>query len=181
MKILGISGSLRQASYNSALLRAAQALFPDLIEIGSIGGIPLYDADLEAEGVPDSVIQLKKQLAEASGLLLFSPEYNNSVPGVLKNTIDWMSRPSEGIGNVFRGKPVAISGASPGGFGTVLAQNAWLPVFRLLGAHIFSEGRLMVSGAATIFDDDGSLADAAVRGRLEQYIRDFREFCIARD
>jgi len=181
MKILGISGSLRQASYNSALLRAAQALFPDLIEIGSIGGIPLYDADLEAEGVPDSVIQLKKQLAQASGLLLFSPEYNNSVPGVLKNTIDWMSRPSEGIGNVFRGKPVAISGASPGGFGTVLAQNAWLPVFRLLGAHIFSEGRLMVSGAATIFDDDSSLADVAVRGRLEQYIRDFRGFCIARD
>jgi NAD(P)H-dependent FMN reductase len=181
MKILGISGSLRQASHNSALLRAAQALFPDLIETGNISSIPLYNGDLETEGVPDSVIQLKKQLATASGLLLFSPEYNNSVPGVLKNTIDWMSRPSEGIGNVFRGKPVAISGASPGGFGTILAQNAWLPVFRLLGAEVFSGGRLMVSGAATIFDDDGSLADVAVRERLEQYIGGFREFCIARD
>jgi chromate reductase len=181
MKILGVSGSLRQASYNSALLGASQALFPDLIEIGDISGIPLYDADLEAEGIPDSVIQLKKQLVEASGLLLFSPEYNNSVPGVLKNTIDWMSRPSEGLGNVFSGKPVAISGASPGGFGTVLAQNAWLPIFRLLGAHIFSGGRLMVSGAASIFDVDGSLADDAVRERLEKYIREFRGFCIPQD
>ncbi len=181
MKILAVSGSLRQASFNSALLRAAQALYPDLIEIGAISSIPLYDADLEAEGVPVSVIQLKKQLVEASGLLLFSPEYNNSVPGVLKNTIDWMSRPSEGISNVFRGKPVAICGASPGGFGTVLAQNAWLPVFHLLGAQIFSGGRLMVSGAASIFEDDGSLADDAVRERLEKYIREFRGFCMAQD
>ncbi len=76
---------------------------------------------------------------------------------------------------------MAISGASPGGFGTVLAQNAWLPVFRLLGANIFSGGRLMVSGAASIFDDEGSLADDVVRERLEQYIRDFRGFCIPQD
>lgn len=179
MKILGISGSLREASYNSALLRAAQALYPDLIEVGEIGTIPLYNADLEAKGVPDSVIQLKIKLAAASGLLLFSPEYNGSVPGVLKNTVDWLSRPSAGIGNVFKGKPVAVSGASPGGFGTILAQNAWLPVFRLLGARSWSGGRLLVSGAATVFDDSGALTDDAVRERLEQYVLGFREFCAA--
>lgn len=178
-RILGISGSLRKGSYNSALLHAAAELRPGVVELGSIHGIPPYDADLEAAGVPATVIALKHQLAAADGLLLASPEYNNSVPGVLKNAIDWLSRPSEGLERVFRDKPVAVIGASPGGFGTVLAQNAWLPVLRSMGARHWSAGRLMVSAAGRVFDENGALTDDAVRQRLDHFIAGFEEFCAA--
>ena len=133
--ILGISGSLRKGSYNTALLRQAQKLVPGVIVLGDIRNIPLYDGDVENAGTPASVLGLKQKLETAAGLLIASPEYNNSVPGVLKNTIDWLSRPSGELKNVFRNKPVAVFGASPGGFGTVMAQSAWLPVFRSLGAR----------------------------------------------
>lgn len=178
-RILGISGSLRKGSYNSGLLRAAQALHPDHVVIGSIEGVPLYDADVEAEGFPDPVESLKRRVAEADGLLLVSPEYNNSVPGVAKNAIDWLSRPSGDISNVFRGKPVAVTGASPGGFGTVLGQSAWLPVFRTLRARIWTGGRLMVSGAKKLFDDAGELEDAETRERLDDFVSGFIAFCSA--
>jgi chromate reductase len=176
-RILGISGSLRKASFNSALLRAAKELFPEIIEIGDIRGIPMYDGDMEAAGIPESVYQLKQQIAESAGLLLVSPEYNNSMPGVLKNTVDWLSRPDPEIRNVFRDRPVALIGASPGGFGTILGQTAWLPVFRSLGARQWSGGRLMVSGASRVFDEKGLLADESVRQRLEQYLQGFMAFC----
>jgi chromate reductase len=175
--ILGISGSLRTGSYNTALLNAAKELLPGVIEMGCIRNIPLYDGDVESAGTPDSVLKLQQQLADASGLLLVSPEYNNSLPGVLKNTIDWLSRPSRELKNVFRGKPVAVIGASPGGFGTIVAQNAWLPVFRGLGARQWSGGRLMVSGAGRVFDENGALSDDAVRQRLDQFINDFVAYC----
>lgn len=175
--ILGISGSLRKGSYNTALLRTAQKLLPGVLQPGDISDVPLYDGDIESAGVPDAVLRLKQQLAESSGLLLASPEYNNSVPGVLKNTIDWLSRPSGSLKNVFRDKPVAVMGASPGGFGTVMAQSAWLPVFRSLGARHWSGGRLMVSGAGSLFDEHGELSDTALHERLEKYITEFRAFC----
>ncbi|MCJ7815385.1 MAG: NAD(P)H-dependent oxidoreductase [Xanthomonadales bacterium] len=175
--ILGISGSLRKGSYNSSLLQAAKSLFPDVIKIGNIHGIPLYNADVEAQGMPEAVLQLKQQLAGAAGLLLVSPEYNNSLPGVLKNTIDWLSRPSLDIRNVFHGKPVAVIGASPGGFGTILAQSAWLPVFRSLGSRHYSGQRLMVSGAAGVFDKESGVQDESVHQRLEQFLRGFMDFC----
>lgn len=175
--ILGISGSLRKGSYNTALLRAAQKVSPGIIELGDISDVPLYDGDVESAGMPGSVLRLKKQLAAASGLLLASPEYNNSVPGVLKNAIDWLSRPSGELKNVFRDKPVAVLGASPGGFGTVMAQSAWLPVFRSLGARHWSGGRLMVSGAGRLFDENDGLTDSALQERLEKYVQDFRAFC----
>ena len=110
-QILAISGSLREGSYNTALLSAAQQALPQSIRLVSIDEVPLYNGDVESNAMPGAVIRLKQQLADADGLLLASPEYNNSVPGVLKNTIDWLSRPSGEISNVFKDKPVAVIGA----------------------------------------------------------------------
>ena len=141
--IVGISGSLRRASYNTSLLDAAAALMPKYtqLRIETIRGIPLYDGDLEAaEGIPQPVTALKEAVATADALLLATPEYNNSIPGVFKNAIDWLSRPPADISRVFRGKPVAVIGATPGGFGTILGQNAWLPVLHALGAELWAEG-----------------------------------------
>jgi NAD(P)H-dependent FMN reductase len=135
-KIVGIAGSLRAASFNAALLRTAAGLMPSgaSLEIASIKGIPLYDGDVEAnEGIPQVVAALKEQIAAADGLLLVTPEYNNAMPGVFKNAIDWLSRPPSDIPRIFGNRPTAVIGASPGGFGTILAQNAWLPVLRTLG------------------------------------------------
>src|SRR5918998_6309344 len=166
-KLIGLSGSLRQASYNAALLRAAAGLMPEGAElvVETIRGIPLYDADLEAaEGIPERVSGLKDAIAAADGLLLVTPEYNNSIPGVFKNAIDWLSRPDADIKRVFGSKPVAVIGASGGGFGTILAQNAWLPVLRTLRADFWAEGRLMVSRAETVFNQDGTFADQKIEG-----------------
>jgi len=176
LRIIGLSGSLRRGSYNSAVLRAAAALAPpdSVLEIGSIAGIPLYDGDAEAAGgVPAPVAQLKDLIAGADGLLLVSPEYNNSIPGVTKNAIDWLSRPPSDVPRVFRGRPVAIAGASPGGFGTILAQNAWLSVFRTLGADLWSGGRLLVSRAGSVVGADGEIADAATRQAIAKFVGDF--------
>ncbi|MFP7571750.1 NADPH-dependent FMN reductase [Marivita sp. S2033] len=178
-RILGISGSLRRASYNSALLRTAQGMMPEgstLIE-GSIADIPLYNADEEqAHGLPPAVETLKSQIEDADGLLLFSPEYNNSIPGVFKNAIDWTSRPAGDISRVFGAKPVAVLGASPGGFGTILAQDSWLSVLRTLGTRSWWSGRLMVARAANVFDDEGRLTDKQIRQRLETFLAGFVAF-----
>jgi NAD(P)H-dependent FMN reductase len=178
-RIVGISGSLRRGSYNSALLRAAASSMPDGAElvVGTIVGIPLYDGDAEAaEGIPPPVAALKDAIAAAAGLLLVTPEYNNSVPGVFKNAIDWLSRPSADVARVFAGKRVALIGASPGNFGTVLSQNAWLPILRTLGCELWSGGRLLVSRAAVVFDANGRLIDAKVAESLRTYLRGFVAF-----
>jgi chromate reductase, NAD(P)H dehydrogenase (quinone) len=174
--IVGISGSLRRGSYNSALLRKASALMPDGSElrVESIADFPLYDGDFEAaSGVPPAVARLKDTIAAAHGLLLVTPEYNNSIPGVAKNAIDWLSRPPRDIPRVFGGKRVAIAGASPGGFGTILAQNAWLPVFRTLGAELWSGGRLLVSRAATLVDANGDMSDPATIENIRKFMAGF--------
>jgi NAD(P)H-dependent FMN reductase len=179
IKIIGISGSLRAGSYNSALLRAAsQLLTADvMLEIGTIKGIPLYDGDIEAaEGIPAAVQTLKNSIIAADALLLVTPEYNNSIPGVTKNAIDWLSRPSADVPKVFGNKPVAVIGASPGGFGTILSQSAWLPVLRTLGTHAWFGGRLMVSRAHQVFDADGNLTDETVRKQLHDFMQGFAKF-----
>jgi chromate reductase len=176
LRIIGLSGGLRRGSYNSAVLRAAAALMPpgSVLEVASIAAIPLYDGDQEAAGgVPVAVTVLKELIAGAHGLLLVSPEYNNSLPGVAKNAIDWLSRPPGDVPRVFRGRPVAIAGASPGGFGTVLAQSAWLPVFRTLGSDLWSGGRLLVSHAQSTVGADGEIADAATRQAIAKFVAGF--------
>ena len=170
-QILGLSGSLRKGSFNAGLLRAARDLAPEgtEIQIGSILDVPLYNADEEAaHGLPASVERLQAQLQAADGLLLVTPEYNNGIPGVFKNAIDWMSR-GPGLA-YFVGKPVALLGASPGGFGTVLAQNDWLPVLRTLKAELWAEGRMLVSRASGLFDENGALTDDRTRAALRDFI-----------
>jgi chromate reductase, NAD(P)H dehydrogenase (quinone) len=181
-RLIGISGSLRRGSYNTALLRAAAEETSDDVElrIAAIRGIPLYDGDLEAKGIPEPVAVLKEAIAAADGLILVTPEYNNSIPGVLKNAIDWLTRPPADIARIFGGKPVALMGASRGGFGTILAQNAWLPVLRTLGVEFWSEGRLLVSRAQTVVGEDGTISDPKVREQLATLVRGFAAFARVR-
>ena len=177
--IVGICGSLRRDSFNLKLLRAAVALAPagTTIEIASIGDIPLYHGDVEAEhGLPLAVQALKDRIAAADGLLIATPEYNNGMPGVVKNAIDWLSRPASDIGRVFGGRPVALMGATPGPGGTALSQAAWLPVLRTLGTRPWFEGRVLISGAARVFDAEGRVADEATRQRIQAFIEGFAEF-----
>ena len=180
ISLVGLSGSLRRGSFNTSLLRAASELMPEgaHLTMGTIRSIPLYDADLEAaEGIPPPVIELKEQIAASDGLMLATPEYNNSMPGVFKNAIDWLSRPPADIKRVFGGKPVALLGASPGGFGTVLSQNAWLSVLRYLGTRPWFEGRLLISRAHNVFDNEtGIIRDGTVREQLRQFVHGFVEF-----
>jgi chromate reductase len=179
--ILGISGALRRGSYNAALLRATVELAPSTlsIEIASIRDVPLYDGDVEAEhGVPESVRALKDRAAAADGLLLVTPEYNNSIPGVMKNTIDWMSRPAKDIPRIFGGKPIALMGATPGHGGTILSQAAWLPVLRTLGTLLWPGPRVYVLGAAKAFDADGRLVDDTVRANVSKFLVGFADFIV---
>jgi NAD(P)H-dependent FMN reductase len=177
--VIGIAGSLREASFNAALLRAAAELAPpDLkIEIASITGIPLYDGDLEkGEGLPQAVSELKERIARSDGLLLVSPEYNGSLPGVLKNAIDWLSRPAKDISRVFGNKPAGLLGATPGRGGTRLSQTAWLPVFRALGVRPWFGKALYLADASRAFDDEGKLIDDAVRSLLSEYLSAFAAY-----
>lgn len=179
IRILGISGSLRAQSYNTAMLRAAQGLVGKdvTIEIATLHGIPLYDSDFEQQhGLPVAVAELKARIVASDGLLLATPEYNNGIPGVFKNAVDWLSRPASDIPTVFGNRPVAVIGASPGGFGTILAQSGWLPVLRALGTRQWAGGRLLVSRATHVFDGSMALADDVVRKQLEGFLQGFVRF-----
>jgi chromate reductase len=178
ISIIGIAGSLRRGSFNAGLLRAACDLVPDnaLLKIASIADFPLYDGDIESEhGIPAPVAALKDAIASADALLISTPEYNHSIPGVLKNAIDWLSRPPADRARVFTNRPVAIMGASRGRFGTLLSQAAWLPVLHSLGMRAWN-GRMLVSGAARLFDEEGQLQDDETRQRLANFLADFVSF-----
>lgn len=176
--VTGISGSLRRDSLNTKLLAAARERMPDGSElsIGAIADIPLYNLDVEQEGIPPAVMKLKEQIIGTDALLLVTPEYNNSIPGVLKNAIDWCTRPPKDTAKVFAQVPVAVMGATPGGFGTVLSQTAWLPVIRTLGMHHYSERKLLASKAPSLFDDDGQLIDEQMHENLSKFLAGFVDF-----
>jgi NAD(P)H-dependent FMN reductase len=112
----------------------------------------------------------------ADGVLLVTPEYNNSIPGVFKNTIDWLSRPAADARRVFGGRRFALIGASPGAWGTTLSQSAWLPVLRTLGVQLWTGGRLMVARAGNVFDESGVLKDAAIEDQLKQFLAGYVAF-----
>lgn len=183
-RILGISGSLRNGSYNTALLRNAGALLPDGVElqIVTLHGIPLYDGDLEQrEGIPAAVNALKERIMASDGVILATPEYNNSVPGVLKNAVDWLSRPPAEIGKVFGGgRAWATIGASAGGFGTILSQHEWLGVLRHLGCRQWVGSRVMVSRSSQAFDAQGQLVDESARKALREFLAGFADFAARR-
>ncbi len=164
-KILGISGSLRAGSLNTALLRTAQEVAPDgiTIEVADLSNVPLYNEDVRQQGLPDSVVRLRESIAAADALLIATPEYNYSIPGVLKNAIDWASRPPD---QPFDGKPVALMGTSPGRLGTARAQYHLRQCFVFLNAPVLNKPELMVGDAGTVFDDTGRMIDEANRGRV---------------
>ena len=179
MKLLGISGSLRKGSFNTALLRAAQrsATGGVTFDVATLHGIPLYDGDLEAaSGVPAAVEALKAKVIAADGVIIATPEYNSGIPGVLKNAFDWMSRPYTDIGKVFGGRPFALIGATPSGFGTLLAQTAWLPVLKHVGVDTWNGGRITVAKAHELLDANGEIQDAATLQQVAGFVQGFAHF-----
>ena len=158
MKVLGISGSLRKGSYNSMALRAAQKLAPAgiEIEIADISAIPLYNDDVRTAGEPQAVADLKAKVRAADAVLLVSPEYNFSVPGVLKNTLDWMSRPPE---PPFEEKCVAIMGASGGPLGTARGQYHLRQILVFMNTFTVNKPEVFIGSAQTKFNAEGGLTD----------------------
>ena len=160
MRVLGISGSLRRASHNRTLLRAAASELPPGAELelwDGLASLPAYDEDLDVDPVPAPVAELRAALAEADAVLISTPEYNSSMPGALKNALDWASRPFPD--NALRDKPVAVIGTSTGLFGAVWSQAETRKVLKAIGAHVLEE-ELPVGQADTAFDSEGRLREA---------------------
>ena len=170
MRVLGVSGSLRRDSHNTSLLRAAAMSQPPGVELELFDGLadlPHYDADLDVDPAPDPVERLREAIADVDGVLIATPEYNGSIPGALKNALDWSSRPFPD--NALRGKPAAVVGASTGMFGAVWAQAEVRKVLKTIGADVL-DGELPVPHAHLAFGDDGHLADAAMRDALGELV-----------
>ena len=170
MRILGLSGSLRRGSHNTSLLRAAAHALPSGVELEVFDGLrdlPLYDADLDTDPVPEPVARLREALLSADGVLIATPEYNGSIPGGLKNALDWASRPFPD--NSLRGKPVAVVGAATGLFGAVWAQAEVRKSLGIIGADVL-DGELPVGQAATAFDGDGRLAEPELGDALAELV-----------
>jgi len=182
LNVLGIAGSLRQGSYNRGLIRAASELAPPSIRFTThdIADIPLFNADIEAVGDPEPVRRFKEAIAGADALLVATPEYNHCVPGVLKNAIDWASRPARR--SVLSSRPVAIMGASTGGGGTARAQAHLRDGLSYTNGLVLPQPEVLVPFAGSRFDEDGNLHDEEIRESirellvaLEEWVRDLRE------
>ncbi len=167
--ILGIAGSLRKASFNRAALRAAQQLVPDGVnlEIFDLAGIPPFNQDEEANP-PERVTQLKARIRAADAILLVTPEYNYSIPGVLKNAIDWASRPYGD--SAWEGKPVALMGASVGAMGSSRAQYHLRQVFVFLNMYPLNRPEVMISNASQQFDETGNLKDEDTKAHIHNLL-----------
>jgi len=171
MRILGISGSLRDASYNTKLLRVAGRLLPDDVEFvvwDGLKAVPPYDEDDDRDPAPEGAQRFRDAIAGADAILFATPEYNSSVPGQLKNAIDWASRPL--ATNVLRNKPVAVIGASAGMFGAVWAQADLRKVLAATGARVV-EGEVAVGHAHTRFDEEGNLTDDNLVQQIDEVVQ----------
>jgi chromate reductase len=175
-EVVAIAGSLRQGSFNRALLRAATELAPASlrITIHDLLSIPLYNADVEARGAPPAVDELRRAVRAADGLLIATPEYNHGVPGVLKNTIDWLSRPPDA--SALRGKPAALMGASPGMVGTARAQSQLRQAFAFTDTRAMNQPEILVARAHEKFDGSGALTDATTRAFLAKFLGAFADW-----
>lgn len=171
MRILAISGSLRDDSYNTALARAAAERAPEGAEVEvyeRLGEIPLYDADTDGEDAPEPVRDLRSRIAGADALLFVTPEYNGSVSGVLKNAVDWASRPPRGGAPIW-GKTAAVAGATTGQYGAIWAQQDLRRILGIAGARVI-EGELPVAQAQKVFDETGRLTDPLLGERLRKHL-----------
>ena len=170
LRLFGIAGSLRAGSYNLALLRAAGEILPPgaSLEIGRIDDIPLYNADVQSQGDPAPVARLKKQIEDADAFIIATPEYNYSIPGVLKNALDWASRPPKTC--CLRRKPIGIMGCSSGDSGTIRGQLALRQMFVFTDSYVMLQPELRVPRAGESFDQAGKLVDAALRERLGLFL-----------
>jgi len=177
VRILGISGSLRRGAFNTAALRAAQELAPQgmTIDLLEIGNIPLYNEDVRAQGFPPAVEALRQRIKTADGVLFATPEYNYSIPGVLKNVIDWASRPPE---QPFDGKPIGIMGASGGVLGTARAQYHLRQCFIFLNGHVMNRPEVMIGQAGSKFDAEGKLTDQPTRDFLAGMLTAFKAWTL---
>jgi len=177
VKILGVSGSLRRDSYNTAALRAAQELAPAgvTLETFDIAPIPLYNEDVRAQGFPPAVEDFRARIKAADALLIVTPEYNYSIPGVLKNAIDWASRPPE---QPFNGKPIALMGASIGAFGTARAQYHLRQSFVFMNGLVLNQPEVMIGAAGTRFDAEGKLIDEKSRELITALLTGLRDWTL---
>jgi len=181
MKVLGISGSLRRDSHNTSLLRAAAELLPDGVELelwDGLKAVPPYDEDDDLAEAPAAVADLRKAIAGADAILISTPEYNHSVPGQLKNALDWVSRPL--ATSPLRNKPVAVVGASMGAFGAVWAQAELRKVLAAIGARVI-EGEVAVGHAHERFDEQGRLTGDDLREQLAEVVDGLVTVTRARD
>jgi chromate reductase, NAD(P)H dehydrogenase (quinone) len=175
MKVLAISGSLRRDSYNTKLLRTAEELLPHEVEFELYDGlkyVPAYDEDDDLEPGPAAVEDLREAVADADAILIATPEYNSSIPGFLKNALDWVSRPL--ATNAIRNKPVAVVGASTGAFGAVWAQAELRKSLAAMGARVV-DAEVAVGHAPTRFRDDGRLHDESLVEQLQETVESLLE------
>jgi chromate reductase len=180
IKIAGICGSLRKDSYNKKIMNVAGELLPDNMEMIPVAfdAIPLYNEDLDTPNAtpPETVTRLREAIAEADGLLIVSPEYNYSIPGGLKNALDWVSRGKE---NPLTGKPVSLMGASPGMWGTIRMQLSFLPFFHLFNMKLVMKPEVLINSVHTKFDEHGNFTDELAKQLIRKNLENLKALILS--